>query len=209
MTKTCPATNLYHKDDPYREGNSLHGLEEALKLKRDWIDWDAQESKDHALWNMHWAWLYQDKFAFKGGVLARTGRRRVKNLTNKQLTKVKSKDGFKPHLYTYMLGQAARNHVNLEIELKEKASHQALLKVMVRIANLQKSYPDFHIRVKILQGVLHKFEILEEFAKVQAVATTAGAQVHTMYLNHSDKPVKFTDEQQKVVDLVRGKWQKV
>jgi glycerophosphoryl diester phosphodiesterase len=202
MTRTCPPTNLYHQDSPYRLGNSFRGIDDAVKAGCSWIDQDAQESKDHELWNMHWPWLYQDKFSYRGA-----SRRRVRGLNSFQLAQVRSFDGFRPHKMNAMLVADANVGINSEVELKCVASNTALKDLLTRIEQLQKQHPHFRVRIKILQGVLSKRQILDTFERIKRLQ--GDAVVNTLYLNHTDKPVTLTARQQQLVDLVRGKWKAV
>lgn len=210
MTRTCPPTDLGHKDNPYRAGNSFRFLAECRDNGKEWVDQDAQESADHTLWNMHWPWLYQDKFANPhGGPLLKRGRRRVSSLSDRQLAEVSSPDGYRPHKYVAMIAVAAGMGLNHEIELKVAASNDALRDLLARVASVQVRYPEYKVRVKILLGVLTKTRAINTLGRVKKIATEVGANVDTMLLNHKSRAVTLNAADRARVDLVRGKWRKV
>lgn len=95
---------IYHVPHgaPYRWGNSIRGARSAKRLGCDAIDWDLQMTKDGVIVVTHWGQpLKLDGFYDPQGRIPRDAR--VRDLTWRQVKRLRSADGYRIRRLSRML----------------------------------------------------------------------------------------------------------
>ena len=140
----APEGNLYHRSGstPYAFENSPEGIVYASKHGYERIDLDIQLTKDGVVVATHTAApLGKDRiwagFTDTAGKIKDT-HVKIKDLTFAEVSRLKHKDGYKIYSLQYLIGVAAKNKVDLYLELKTPLTLKGHLAEIAAMLNKEK-----------------------------------------------------------------------
>lgn len=105
---------------PYRKSNSIRGLDEAKRLGYKAIDLDLQATRDGVPIVTHWSTIDKDGFSAPG--IPRGAR--FSDLTWAQVSRLRSRDGYRVHTARAMIRMAHRRGLRVELEAKQSAAFE-------------------------------------------------------------------------------------
>lgn len=103
---------------PYHRGNSIRGLQRAVRRGRDSVDLDFRVTRDGVVVNTHWPRPLAHGFIDPTGKLATHAR--IEDLTAAQVARLRTRrGGYRIHTAERILTEAAQRGLKVEFEAKD------------------------------------------------------------------------------------------